>query len=62
MQQAETFLSQKVNCFPLSFTIYWKGEIHCFHDCSARVAHGPGAFITTELLEGLLPALCEWQN
>lgn len=60
MQQAETFLSQKVNFFfPLSFTVYWKS--HRFHGCTARAAHSSGAFIVTELLEGgvtLLPPLC----
>lgn len=56
------FCHKKLTFFSLSFTASWKGEIHCFHECHARAAHSPGAFIITELLEGHYYPLCVWQN
>lgn len=53
----------------VTFFFHWvllfpgKGRyLHCFHECHARAAHSPGAFIVTELLEGHYYPLCVWQN
>lgn len=64
MQQPETFLSQKVNFFPIEFYYLLERGITTF-SCNARGAHSPGAFIVTELLERgvtLLPTLSVGQN